>query len=72
MRVSGRLVIVSFTADLSGHLQRLQASVADPSMIRVEHADYTREFLEKSCVTIRERLLAYPFSRVHHLRGGLM
>ncbi len=60
MRVSGRLVIVSFTTDLPGHLQRLQTSVAVPSMIRVEHAEYSQAFLEKSCVTIRERLLADP------------
>jgi hypothetical protein len=60
MRVSGDLVIVSFTADLDEHLDGLRASVEHPELVRVEPAQHPLAKLKADAGAIRQRLGADP------------
>jgi hypothetical protein len=62
MRVSGDLVIVSFTSGLDEHLEGLRASVEHPDLVRVEPAEHSVAKLEADLDAIRERLDGDP----HH------
>jgi hypothetical protein len=60
MRVSGDLVIVSFTSDLDEHLEGLRASVEHPELVRVESAEFPLAKLEADIGEIYRRLRADP------------
>ena len=60
MRVSGDLVVVSFTTELDAHLRGLRASVEHPELVRVEGAQYPLAKLEADINAIYGRLGADP------------
>lgn len=53
VRWNGPRLVVSFTADLDEHLERLRALVKDPTLIDVDPARYTGAYLTEVFDTIR-------------------
>jgi hypothetical protein len=60
LRVSGELVIASFTSHLDEHLRGLQASVEHPELVRVELAQRPMAKREADAREIRQRLANDP------------
>jgi hypothetical protein len=60
MRVSGDLVVVSFTSDLDEHLEGLRASVEHPELVRVERAEFPLGKLEADIGEIYAQLREDP------------